>query len=303
MTSPTGAGAFSRALPLVMLITQGAIFGAVFSVNKIAITSGIPPIGYTFWQSAIAGVILLVVSALLRRLPAYGYAHVRMYFATGLLALAVPYVVLAYVAPKLPAGVVTLVITLIPAMTYLIALAFRAERFRWLSIGGLGLGVVGVLLVVLPKTSLPSPEMTSWVLVALIAPVVSALSNVVAERFRPPATSSLSMACGMLLAGAVILLPVMLITGNSYLFEAPSAGNQTLLIAILISSVNFILFFEIVRRAGAVFFSQFNYVAVLSGIVWGMVVFGESHSLWVWAALVLMFAGLAMVNTATRGPR
>ena len=41
-------------------------------------------------------------------------------------------------------------------------------------------------------------------------------------------------------------------------------------------------------------------VAVLSGIIWGMVVFGESHSLWVWAALVLMFGGLAMVNATTR---
>ena len=283
-----------------MLVAQGAIFGAMFSVNKIAITSGIPPIGYAFWQSIVAGMILLVVSALMGRLPARSAAHLRMYFATGLLALAGPYVVLAYVAPKLPAGVVTLVITLIPAMTYLIALGFRTERLRWLSIAGLGLGVVGVLLVVLPKTSLASPDMASWVWVALIAPVVSALSNVVAERFRPPATSSLSMACGMLLAAAVILLPVMLITDNGYLFEASSEGNRALLIAILISSVNFILFFEIVRRAGAVFFSQFNYVAVLSGIIWGMVVFGESHSLWVWAALVLMFGGLAMVNATTR---
>ena len=142
--------------------------------------------------------------------------------------------------------------------------------------------------------------MATWVLIALIAPASSALSNVVTERFRPPATSSVSMACGMTLAAAVVLFPIMLITGQGYLFEAPAAANQALLIVILISSVNFILFFEIVRRAGAVFFSQFNYVAVLSGIVWGMVVFGETHSLWIWAALVLMFIGLALVNSGTR---
>ena len=283
-----------------MLVTQGTVYGAIFTVNKIATTNGIPTLGYAFWNSFAAGMILLVVSLLVGRAPGLTFAHIRVYFAIGVLALALPFAVLAYVAPELPAGVVTLVITLIPASTYVVALAFGTERLRWMSIAGLSLGIVGVLLVVLPETSLPSPDMATWVLIALIAPASSALSNVVTERFRPPATSSVSMACGMTLAAAVVLFPIMLITGQGYLFEAPAAANQALLIVILISSVNFILFFEIVRRAGAVFFSQFNYVAVLSGIVWGMVVFGETHSLWIWAALVLMFIGLALVNSGIR---
>jgi len=279
-----------------MLVTQGTIFGAIFSVNKIAATNGIPTVGYAFWQAFAAGIILLILSLAIKRPPAWSIAHLRAYFSIGVLALAIPFMVFAYVAPKIPAGIVTLVITLIPALTYVLALSLRTERLQWTRIAGLTCGIIGVLLVVLPETSLPNPDMAVWVLIALIAPATSALSNVLAERFRPPQTSSLTMACGMLLAAAIVILPIMLLTGQQYMFEATYSGNQALVIAIVISSVNFILFFEIVRRAGAVFFSQFNYVAVLSGIIWGMILFGESHSIWIWAALLVMLLGLTLVN-------
>ena len=50
--------------------------------------------------------------------------------------------------------------------------------------------------------------------------------------------------------------------------------------------------FEIIKRAGPVFFSTANYIATIFGIFLGMWLFGDSHSLWIWAAMILMFAGL-----------
>jgi drug/metabolite transporter (DMT)-like permease len=34
----------------------------------------------------------------------------------------------------------------------------------------------------------------------------------------------------------------------------------------------------------------------LTGIAWGVVLFGEHHSPWVWGAAILIFTGLALVN-------
>jgi drug/metabolite transporter (DMT)-like permease len=45
-----------------------------------------------------------------------------------------------------------------------------------------------------------------------------------------------------------------------------------------------------------VFTSQISYFVTGSGVVLGMIFYGERHSPWIWAALALMFAGLALVK-------
>ena len=44
------------------------------------------------------------------------------------------------------------------------------------------------------------------------------------------------------------------------------------------------------------FASQIAYVVTGSGVALGMLIYDERHSPWVWAALALMFAGLALVR-------
>ena len=53
---------------------------------------------------------------------------------------------------------------------------------------------------------------------------------------------------------------------------------------------------ELIRRAGAVFSSQLSFLISLSGVMWGMLLLGERHSLWVWGALVLIFTGVWLVT-------
>lgn len=38
-------------LPLAMLLLLGTLWGASFSISKIAIQAGVTPLGYAFWQS------------------------------------------------------------------------------------------------------------------------------------------------------------------------------------------------------------------------------------------------------------
>ena len=59
-------------------------------------------------------------------------------------------------------------------------------------------------------------------------------------------------------------------------------------------------FQEVTRRAGAVFFAQFNYLVVAAGIFWALIIFDETLSLWVWGALACMVVGIWLVNTGAR---
>ena len=66
-------------------------------------------------------------------------------------------------------------------------------------------------------------------------------------------------------------------------------------------AVLWFLFFEIIRLAGPVFFSANNYLVPLAGVAWGMAIFGDRLSVWVWGALALMMAGVLLLTA--RGPR
>lgn len=56
------------------------------------------------------------------------------------------------------------------------------------------------------------------------------------------------------------------------------------------------LIFELIKRAGPVFFSMVNYVATLTAIGLGIWIFTDAHSYWIWAALALIGASLILVN-------
>jgi drug/metabolite transporter (DMT)-like permease len=64
----------------------------------------------------------------------------------------------------------------------------------------------------------------------------------------------------------------------------------------VINVIAYVLFLELIRLAGPLFAAQMGYVVTASGVVWGMVIFGEVHSPWIWAALAVLFTGIAVVH-------
>jgi drug/metabolite transporter (DMT)-like permease len=282
----------------------GGLYGLLFSINKIATTNEVPFLAYVFWHTLGAGAVLLVACIATRNLPGVSWAHLRLYILGGAISTSLPVSLLAYVAPKLDASLVSMVTCLSPICTYVMAMAIRMERFRWLSVGGVGFGLIGILILVIPGVTLPTFEMVTWLLLALLAPVCFAAFNIMGAVMWPPDGRSLPLACGLLLGGALVLLPVMLGTGQDYLFPGPLlTGDLAILYATLLTAVVWYLIFEIIRLGGPLFLSQFGYIIVLTGFGWGALIFKESLSGSVWIAAALLFAGLGLLTMGKRGER
>ena len=275
-----------------MLVAAALIYGAIFTVNKLAATAGVPPFAYSFWQSFGAGVVLWLGLSLKGDRLGVTRQHLVGYIVIGALVIGIPITLLTYIAPRLPAGVMTLVLALSPPFTFMLSVLVRLERFRLIGLVGLLFGFVGVVVVVLPGATLGSPEAWKWFLFALVAPLLFASSNVAAAVLSPPAASSAAMATGVLLGSSLVLLPLMLATGQGWVPHTFDDGTIATLLAIAVNAGFLVLFFEIIRRAGPTFFAQFNYLAVLAGIAWGAIVFGERLTLTFFLAMLLMFAGV-----------
>ncbi len=67
-----------------------------------------------------------------------------------------------------------------------------------------------------------------------------------------------------------------------------------------VSAVALGLYIFLINHAGPVFASQVAYLVTLFGVIWGMLIFDERHSLWVWLSLIMMMAGLALVTPRKR---
>jgi len=275
----------------VWLVGAAIVYGAIFSVNKLAAAAGTPPLAQGFWQSLGGGLLLLIILALKGRKLALGRRHLLSYLVIGALAVGVPMSLLTYAAPHLPGGLQTIVLALSPPLTYFLGMLARIERFRVLGLLGLAFGFAGVLIIIVGLGLEESaPDAWRWFALSLIAPMLFACSNLAAALLLPPLSSSLSMAAGMLVGSSAMLIPIMAIAGQA---SVPTgAGAIAALIAASINAVFFVLFFEIIRLAGPTFFAQFNYLAVLAGVGWSIAIFGEGLSIYFFVAMLLMFAGV-----------
>ena len=64
----------------------------------------------------------------------------------------------------------------------------------------------------------------------------------------------------------------------------------------VISLLAYTMFIYAISLFGPVFASQTGYIVTFTGVIWGVIIFGESHSLWVWGALLAMIIGLVLVK-------
>ena len=291
-------------LAVVYLLVAGSLYGLLFSINKVATTNGVPGLAYVFWHTFGAGLILWLACLATRTPVGLDRAHLRLYFVAGALGISIPVSVLAHVAPELPASLVVMVTCLSPTCTYLMAMTLRMERFQWLSTGGVVLGLAGILVLVVPGITLPTFAEVSWLLLALVAPVCFAAFNIAGAILWPPKAHSLGLACGIQMGGAIVLIPVMLGTGETYLFPGPLlAGDLAILGATGITALVWYLIFEVLRMGGPLFLSQFGYIIVLTGPGWGALIFGERLSSSAWIAAALLMAGLAVLTWSKRRAR
>ena len=70
--------------------------------------------------------------------------------------------------------------------------------------------------------------------------------------------------------------------------------SMPLLAAAAINAAFYVLFFEIIRRVGPAKFSFFNYLAVIAGIIWSLVVFREAPPTLFGAAIIVMVSGMTI---------
>ena len=287
----------TRPLTLIIaLVLIGAGWGLTTPLGVIAVSEGYGPAGLLFWEMVIAVVILGGVMLKQGRPVPTGQALWLGLFVAFSGTL-IPGTAFFVSAARLPGGVLSILISTVPMCAFAIALMMRLDRFSALRLGGLALGLMGVLLMVAPEASLPERAMVAFIPVALIMPLCYGLEGNVLAKYGGADMDPVGLLFVASCFGALVILPVALLTGQ-FISPLPPYGlpDAALLASGTIHAIVYTGYVWLVGRAGSVFAAQVAYLVTGFGVVWSMVLLGERYSGYIWLALVVMLAGIFLVQ-------
>ena len=284
--------------PIVLLFLIATLWGGFYVLIKMGVTGGVHPINYLFWFTFLSGFLLYMGATIRGYKPRFAREHWPYYLKLGFVRFTLGNTIFYSAQGKLSVGLMAIIMGFVPLLTYSMSLATRIEKFNKLRAVGVFLGFGAALIIIAPKSSLPDPSLVIWVLIGFGAPLLHAVSYVaLSQKTRPKNVDSMTLSSGTLLAGAFFSLALALGLDVFEFFTWPlTPGEIALLIHSTLAAINFYAIFELIRIAGPTYMSQANNLSIGFGVVFGILVFDESHSILVWMAILLMVLGVGLVN-------
>ncbi len=179
----------------------------------------------------------------------------------GALGFGTFYALLYWALRTVPAGLASVLVALVPLLTFFLAVAHGLERFRLRGLLG-GLIAVAGIGVVFAEQLVGTVEVAA--LLACIAGAVCVAESAVVAKLYPRVDPAATNAVGML-TGLAILAPLSLVAGETWTFPARMDTILAVIYLITIGSVGlFALFLYVLRRWTA---TATSYLLVISPLV------------------------------------
>ena len=283
-----------------MLLALGTLWGAHFSLVKAATFDQLPAAWLATGLCLANAVLLQLIARIRQKTPGTGAAHWAFFSACALTGYVLPLLCELFSVGTLGAGQLSLLVASTPLITVLLGWLTGHTPPGRRRLLGVALGFASLMLLLWPALRGAAPHtMAPWLTAGLV-PLCYASYHLIVERFWPAQHDAWQVAGGEALACLVWLLPLLLWQQANVPAHWPGLAALTPLAALSLCSVLEIwLYFAIVRRAGAVYVSQAGFLTVITGIAWGMLLFGERHDGRVWLAAAGLAVALGVSSIAT----
>ena len=291
-----------RAADYLLLLALGAMWGGSFMLIKLAIDT-VPPVTMTLARVAIGGLVFAVVLvASGRRLPdgarVWGWAVLAASFG-----LALPFSLISWGEQRIDSGLAAMLMAGMPLMTLLLArFVVGDEPLTAAKLVGVAFGIAGLVTLIGPARLATLGSDTVRQLAVVLASFCYAVSAVVTKRISSEDPYAISAA--IMICGSAMLLPV------SLLFDAPWTLDPTgiawfavIVLGLVPTALASLVMLALLRRQGAGFFAQINFLVPLFGVAWGFVILSERPPASALAALALILAGVAISRGTFGLPR
>lgn len=283
----------------------GPLFVVLWSTGYLAGAFGTrdtPALALTAWRFVIAGVLLAVIAVATRAPWPRSRREWRDLVVIGVLMQAVHFGAgYTAIAMGVPAGLVALVLCLTPVVVAVLSGPVLGERIGRAGRWGTGLAVAGAL--VAGAHHLAAGGSAAGLGMLLIGLTGFAAGTLYQKRVG--ATMDLRSGTAVqLLAGAVVIAPLSLLTGEGLALPTTALGIGALAwMAVVNSAVGAVLLFVLLRRGtGAAATGLFYLVPPVTALL-AVPVLGQGLEPQTVAGLLLTLAGVVLVSRSARPVR
>lgn len=262
----------------VMLIALSILWGGSFLFVGVAV-SDVPPLTIVLTRVVISAIALHMI------LKTMGYKFptdktiLSAFLIMGLLNNAIPFSLIAYGQSHIASGLASILNATTPIFTVIVAHFFTTdEKLTSRKLIGVLVGFIGVA-VMIGIDALEALGIHIFAQIAiLIATTSYAFAGIFGKRFQTLGVKPLTVATGQVTASSFLMLPLVLLIDQPWQLPLPSMNSIIALIALaLLSTVlAYILFFEILARAGATNLLLVTFLIPPSAIILGVLILNET---------------------------
>jgi drug/metabolite transporter (DMT)-like permease len=219
----------------------------------------------------------------------------------GLSAFAISFGVVYWGEQYLPAGLAAVIFATHPLLVALVAAqVLPDEDLSARKLAGIGVGFLGVAVLMLDDVALSHPRAPLAAAVVLVAPAMSAVTNVGIKKFgaalHPYNLTSLPMFyAGLALIGVSLI-------GEDWGRVAWSERSVAALVYLTVcgSTVAVVTFYALLRRVSVSRLALISYIFPVVAVVLDVVVAGERFGARAWAGSALVVAGIVLAGIRRR---
>ena len=279
----------------LVLLAIGATWALTLPLTKIAVSTGHKAFGLMLWQLIVGASVMSLIGLFRRRALPMNAAALRTYVAIALIGAILPNSFTYSAAAHLPAGVLAILLSMIPMLAFPIALGLHLDRFETRRLMGLILGLIAVLLIVLPDADLSGSIPAVWVLAVLVACTCYGFEGNYIAKWGTAGCDPLEVLWGATLVGSILVLPLVWFS-DQWVPLRLGAAEQAMITLSILSVLAYSGYVWLVGRAGPVFAVQVSYVVTIFGVLWSSLILSERYAGLVWLSLALMLMGMALVQ-------
>lgn len=277
-----------------LLVLLSLLWGGSFLCVGIAVQE-LPVLTIIALRVSLAALVLWGIALFSGHQRPRGRKTWQAFLALGLLNNVIPFGLIVFGQQTIGAGLAAILNATTPLWTVLIAALFLAdERFSKQKLFGVLLGLVGVIVMVGPDSLAGISRNLGAQLAVLGATLSYAFASVFGRRFAAAKISPLHTALGQVTASSFILVPLALMIDTPWASALPSQATifAILGLAVLSTAGGYLLFFNILERAGATNVSLVTLLIPPSAIAMGMLFLEETLQGIHFIGLALIILGL-----------
>lgn len=288
------------------LVLLGLTWGMFFSLSRIAGETGIEPLVILSFTLLAEIPIFGVICMIRGRYPRlFRPASMVFYLIAGILGYMIPAILELHSAPLIGAGLLTIVVSITPIITMIVAFLMKTDVLNRRKIFGIVLASIAMMPILFSnKLTIPIPEMAVFgLIIAGLVPICYGIYHNVISKFWPEGEDGWQLASGEAMIGCFTIMPI---TFLIYGFD-PSPIIETglwgvMLGYIFLSAASIYLYFYLIDKGGPIFVSLAGFISLIAGVVFGMLFFGETHPWWILIVLLLMVFAIWLATSSDEVP-